>query len=570
VMSGYWPRLYQLSIPDHKFETMAAGGMPSPFQQQGNFYTATVPLRPDLKWTDGTPFTADDAAFTINTVLSFQLGFDWFDFYNPDYIDHADAIDAHTVKFYFKRQPNVGVWQYGALQGPIVQKAYWSRKVSVSSALLPPDDLVSKIVSMKVQITDIQSKIDSLNAILATSYTFGPDYLQNTNDLKGLRDKLNQTNTALTKAQSQYDSAVDAARQSLYALDYQNEPTLGDWLPAGKENGAWLNKVNPAHPYTVPHFDRAAYDSYADESSAVNSIQQGEVNAILLQQGLSPASVNTELKAPVMSNPSLSAHFLIINPDESSLGDPIVRRALFCAIDVDALAKAIGASPLTSFVMKTNEGWFAPQSGVSCGNEPDTTPKQKAVALLKASNYRWVKEPSGQNPGEGLTPPDGAPFPRQHLLVLDQSFDFQAAETASQIRQAAQYLGLPVIVEASNPTEMRYTVFSSHQYDMALLGWRVSEYPGYLCDWFKDGNPFGYKSDRLKSGCEALNSTSDLPAAQKDVYEIQSILSQDLPFIPLYSGLTYDAYRNIKYPFDHVLNGLSGIYGSPSLAIPAP
>jgi len=67
-----------------------------------------------------------------------------------------------------------------------------------------------------------------------------------------------------------------------------------------------------------------------------------------------------------------------------------------------------------------------------------------------------------------------------------------------------------------------------------------------------------------------LNSTSDLSSAQKDVDEIQSILVQDLPFIPLYSGLTYDAYRNIKYPFDSVLDGLSGIYGEPSLAIPAP
>ena len=113
-------------------------------------------------------------------------------------------------------------------------------------------------------------------------------------------------------------------------------------------------------------------------------------------------------------------------------------------------------------------------------------------------------------------------------------------------------------------------VFSSHQYDMALLGWNVSEYPGYLCNWFKDGNPFGYQSDRLQSACEALNSTSDLTTAQKDVYEIQSILAQDLPFIPLYSGITYDAYRNIKYPFDSVLGGLSGVYGAPSLAIPAP
>ena len=118
--------------------------------------------------------------------------------------------------------------------------------------------------------------------------------------------------------------------------------------------------------------------------------------------------------------------------------------------------------------------------------------------------------------------------------------------------------------------EMNYAVFSSGQFDMAILGWRVSEYPGYLCDWFGDGNPFHYDGSRLKSACDALNSTTDLAEAQKQVYQIQSVLAQDLPMIPLYSGVTYDAYRNISYPFDSVLNGLSGICGAPSLAIPAP
>ena len=268
-MSGYWPRLYQLSIPDRNFETMAASGMPSSFQQEGNLYTATVPLRSDLKWTDGTPFTADDVAFTVNTAVSFQLGFDWHDFYNPDFMDHAEAVDAHTVKFYFKKQPNVGVWQYGALQGPIVQKAYWESKVSASAALLPPNTLLPQIASLTAQAADMQSKIDTVNANIAILSTTSTGYIQGVADIKGLQANLNQTNTALSKAQSQYDSTMDAARQSLYALDNANEPTLGDWTPAGKENGAWINKVNPAHPFNAPKFDSAVYEVYASEDDAL-------------------------------------------------------------------------------------------------------------------------------------------------------------------------------------------------------------------------------------------------------------------------------------------------------------
>jgi ABC-type oligopeptide transport system substrate-binding subunit len=126
------------------------------------------------------------------------------------------------------------------------------------------------------------------------------------------------------------------------------------------------------------------------------------------------------------------------------------------------------------------------------------------------------------------------------------------------------------VVQTIDPERLRYAVFSSHKYDLAILSWRVSEYPGYLCDWFKDGNPFGYHSNYLQSSCEALNSTGDLTTAQQDVFGIQSTLVHDLPFIPLYSNTTYDAYRSIRYPFTEVQDGLSGIYGAPSLAIPAP
>ena len=98
---------------------------------------------------------------------------------------------------------------------------------------------------------------------------------------------MNQTNTALAKAQSQYDLAMDAARQSLYALDNANEPTLGDWMPAGQQNGAWINKVNPAHPFNVPKFDSAAYKFFSNEEEAIVAYVAGDVDSILEQNGLS-------------------------------------------------------------------------------------------------------------------------------------------------------------------------------------------------------------------------------------------------------------------------------------------
>ena len=581
VMSGYWPRLYQLSIPDRNFEPMAASAMPSSFQQEASFYTATVPLRSDLKWTDGTPFIADDIAFTVNTALSFQFAFDWHDFYNPDFIDHAEAVDAHTVKFYFRKQPNVGVWQYGALQGPIVQKAYWESKVAASTALLPPNTLLPQIASLTAQVTDMQSKINTVNANIAILPATSSGYIQGIADIKSLRANLNQTNTALAKAQSQYDSAMDAARQSLYTLDNANEPTLGNWIPAGKENGAWVNKVNPAHPFNVPNFERAIYETYPDENRAVDAIENNEVDGVLAPNGITSLDLIVNMPVSIVkSSPNYQVGFLLFNMARSGLDDAAFRRAFACVLDPTNYAfDGVVSWKLGAFVLPGEKFWFSSNTQFPCVNDIDLGSHLKDVAqTLQAVGYTWNQIPGGGVDGNGLRLPGGNSFPNLTLRVGSAAIDpldssalpLSDSSTVNMILNAAQMLGFPLSQEIISPEQLHYAIFSSHQYDMALLGYNVSEYPGYLCDWFQDGNPFGYHSDRLMSACEALNSTSDLTTAQKDVYEIQSILAQDLPIIPLYSGITYDAYRNIKYPFDSVLGGLSGVYGAPSLAIPAP
>ncbi len=572
VMSGYWPRLYQLSIPDRNFETIAASGMPSPFQQEESFYTATVPLRTNLKWTDGTPFTADDVAFTINTALSFQLGYDWHDFYNPDYIDHVEAVDAHTVKFYFKQQPNVSVWQYGALQGPIVQKAYWNPRVSVPVALLPSLELSNQIASLTSQIAQIQSKIDQLNKEIIILPVTSTGYAQTKADIQSQQAGLNQTNTALAKAQSQYDSSMDAARQSLYALVDTNEPTLGDWIPAGEKNGTWINKVNPAHPFNAPHFGNAVYKIYSSENDAVRALQNNEIDSILEPNGLSLAGRRTiGNSASGMTSQGRNLFFLVSNSSSNSvLSNPALRQAVACMIDdrktAGQLGEGIGA--LRFFMLPGETFWNNPNATLPCNTLDPASRMAKAVQMLKTAGYTWKVLPSRNANGQGLTLPGGQAMPTINLLVEDSNQ--QAIDAGNSIRQQLAVIGLPLTVQSVSSDELHYDVFSSHQFDAALLGWQVSAYPLYLCNWFGTPNPFGYSSDRLQSACEALNSTSDLSAAQKDVYQIQSILAQDLPFLPLYSSLTYDAYRNIKYPFDSVLDGLSGIYGAPSFAMPVP
>ncbi|HEY9152123.1 MAG TPA: ABC transporter substrate-binding protein, partial [Anaerolineales bacterium] len=417
---------------------------------------------------------------------------------------------------------------------------------------------------------DLQSKINELNATLATLPTTGTSYLQTVNDVKSVTANLNQTNTAIAKAQSRYDSAMDAARQALYALTDAGEPRLGTWQSKSNSNRTMENDADLHFPFGHPSFNRIVYQFYPSEDAALADFKSGKVDSILEQNGLSAQSQSTLGNSySRMESPALLLHFLVFNDSNPALNDPALHQALTCILDTKAFANQAGnADALASFVALDEKFWNNPGAALPCNGLDSTSRRSQTIQILENAGYKWNVLPSPSSNGQGFTLPTGNAFPAINLMV--SSSEPQENNAGNTIRQQFTLLGIPLTIESVNSDDLRYAVFSSHQYDMAILGWNVSEYPGYLCDWFKDGNPFGYQSDSLKSACEALNSTSDLTTAQKDIYQVQSILAQDLPFIPLYSGITYDAYRNIKYPFDRVLGGLSGVYGAPSLAIPAP
>ncbi|MEJ2593426.1 MAG: ABC transporter substrate-binding protein [Candidatus Thiodiazotropha sp.] len=68
-----------------------------------DFTECTVPLRKDVAWNDGEPFTADDVVFTVETLMEYE-GFGANSFF-VDNIASMSTPDEHTVKFVLT-QPN--------------------------------------------------------------------------------------------------------------------------------------------------------------------------------------------------------------------------------------------------------------------------------------------------------------------------------------------------------------------------------------------------------------------------------------------------------------------------------
>ncbi|MBL8076928.1 MAG: hypothetical protein JNM55_03115 [Anaerolineales bacterium] len=555
LRSEYWPRLYQLVPPEFNFQPQAAEGMPSAVMQDGDGYSAIIKLRADLKWTDETPFTAEDVAFTVNTSLKYELGYDWASYYSIEYLNRAEAVDPQTLKFYFKQKPNVKVWQYGALQGPILQKAFWESRISQASALLPNEQLASDITYSMDYLASVQARVDDLSAQVNALLAKGQENKSLSGDLAKKQEELNYAKNTLNKLLNERAVEIELAHQALFAVDDANEPTLGTWIPAGEKNGVWINEANPAFPFLQPHFDRAVYKTYSDEESAYSAFPKDEVDVVLNLSGVQqqPAAV---------SSPNNSKRFLVFNPGSQLLAEINFRKALACVMDPNEVGLFPGG-----FV--TTDAWKSAQAAFLCDGLTKEQRIEKATGFLKSAGYRWGQEPNASQAGSNLKLPDGTEFPRITLLSLPADVDANRAEIATYIEQQALHLGIPLEIQSTDLASLHYAVYSSKKYDMAIFGWQLSEYPGYLCDWFGAGGQFENDGSSLQFKCEALMVESDLEAAQSHVFEIQSILTEELPFISLYSELTYDTFQNVQYPFGQVLGGLSALYGAPSYAIPA-
>lgn len=96
-------------LMDHNEHNEVVPGLAASWEYEESTFTYTFHLHEGVKWHDGEDFTADDVAFTIETIM------------NPDHeseiasnyedITAIDVIDTHTISFTLQ-QPNVAFLEY--------------------------------------------------------------------------------------------------------------------------------------------------------------------------------------------------------------------------------------------------------------------------------------------------------------------------------------------------------------------------------------------------------------------------------------------------------------------------
>jgi ABC-type transport system substrate-binding protein len=564
VEGGSWPTLFGLSEQRFDLIPNAARDIPGGFTQENGFFTNTISLKENLKWSDGSPVTSADVVFTINTVLKFNLGMNWKNYYDPAFLDHAESIDLLTVKFYFSRLPGLAKWQYGLMQGYFVNKTFWEPKVTpLVESLGDGSDESLRLAAIQTLETLDASGEPLFGAYVLNQWQVGSSisYLPNSNNF--------------------FTGIIVEEYASGAYREFRDEGGY-EWSAYGNTTGDLLLKSSLG-----PQFKSIDFTIY-DYDQAYLAMRNSDIDTIVNPYGMTAGTASqlgSDPRITLASNPQNGMTVLAFNENRDFFaGDPgwNLRKAVACLLDLKTLSETILQQQVIqsqTLVPAANAYWTNPNVNIYCNGLDENTRFLKAAEFISSRGYSWSTQfplfnPNAQSGlqitnGIGLTNPDGTAFPSITVLALAGNKDPLRAATAEYIVQEMKKLGFPVTIQYLGFNELISRVYINQDYDMALLGWGYPVFPEYLCSLFDNGlptNPFGYQSVVLAARCDSFADETDLTKAQSLVFDIQNLLATDIPVITLYSSTVYDPVLNRTLPYTDSLDGINYLYNPHPIA----
>lgn len=478
--------------------------------EQGWF--VTIEIDSDHEWSDGHPVTPKDLVFTFDTVRSLSLGGSWSNVF-PETVTSVEIVGEDLVEIRFSDRPQLSAWPHGVGTAPWMPEHVWS------------------------------------------------------------------------------EVAVETA-EDLYAQAGSHDVSGGPLAITERSEDLILSVRNPGYPGgDTP--DSVEYHVFPDEDAAVAALIAGKIDYVLSPKGLSAEQVRNIEDSPgieVVTNPGNAIRYLGFNLERVPMSDQAFRAALATLLDREELAGAVTptVNPAYSILPAANQMWFDSEAADALradGDDSLGTRLQVVVEMLESAGYAWESAPTVTSEGElshghGLTR-EGEEVAPVTILTPGDSYDPARPEYGAAVANALAVLGFEVqAVETDFDTvvERAFTPddHGGLQYDMYLLGWTLGDpgLPGFYEALFSaDGamNNTGYSSEDFEDAHRAYQEAFTLDEARQALWEMETVLAADVPYLPLYTSPVVEAYRSDSVSFDveASLGGLQARLGSIGVVQPA-
>lgn len=548
VAAGEAPVLFSYTVKDDWVPRLAAD-LPSPlqFDESLQLWRSTLRLKSGQAWSDGTPITAHDVAFTFNAVAAFgatKLG-GYFPTLAPEeLLAKVEARDDLTVEFFLRKRD--ARYRFGILTSPfMIQRGFWGPHVKAALASADP---VRAILD-----------VDVVDEPVAGAF------LQGTWERGSFVDRpVNRRFTGKNATEAVF--ANGAVRR--------DDGAGLSWSGYGSTEGTPSVVVA-----TGPHVDGVHYRVFGTQAAGVLALQSGDVSFLFNPLGLEKGFEDQLKSTPgvtLIRNSANGIRFLGFNQRREPMRRQPFRQAVAVLIDREFITDQVlqgSAFPLSSIVPPANVAWFDPNIKVPGNGMTRADRIREAVRLLESGGFSWASKPvlaadgTLTQPGRGLRMPDGTPVRPLELISVTESYDARRATFATWTARWMNEVGIPV---RTVPLAFNVLVGRTDQQnmDMWILGFQLTRYPTYLQGFFhsrysglRGRNAGGYSSPEYDRLADAfLEEADDLVRAKELAFQLQETLNRDLPWIPLFDSPLIEAYRSdqVRYPLTSLIGGLQG------------
>jgi len=377
-------------------------------------------LRPEARWHDGSPVTADDVIFTFDRIKA--EGQPAMRLYYAN-VDRAEKLGEHRVKFHFSGPRNRELPQIMG-QLPVLQKAWWEEDDRFSRTTLTPWPGSGPY------------RIKSVEANRSITYERVPDYWGENLPLNVGRNNFDELAYDMYRDAT---VALEAFKSNRY--DWRQETTARIWaqdydFPARLRGDVVLEEVEHSRPSGLVGF--------------IFNLRKSKFQDRRVREAIARAFDYEWMNRNYFFGQYERTNSFFENSELAAEGPPSEAELAFLEPVRDQVPEEVFGPPFRS-----------PESD---GSGRDRRQLRQAQQLL--ADAGWTIQ-DGR-----LVGPDGEPM-RIEFLLVQPAFERIAAAYAENLRRLGVTVDLRTVDSSQYINRLR-----EFDYDMIYSGWGQSESPG--------------------------------------------------------------------------------------------
>ncbi len=454
----------------------------------------TVKLR-SAKWSDGTELTSEDVAFTGNLIMEFKVPrrYAYWKF-----IEKIETPDNKTVKFHLKEP--MAVFLDRTLSTPIVQKKEWVKLVEEARGTEKP---LASLLKHKVE---------------------GPV--------------------------SSGPFTIKEHREGAYLFLEKNKYFFG----AGNKIGG--RKLGP-------YIDGIIFKYYGTSDAAILGLKKGSIDMFWwgIESGYLE-DLKKEKDVQLYFNERSALYYMGFNVRKPPFNDSNLRRAIATLVDKDFIISRIlqgQGIKMNSVIPPGNRFWYCPDLPTYGDGLTKEERVRKAYDILRKAGYTWKVPPVDSSgkvvKGEEIRLPDGRPMEKFMILTPPADYDPARAMSGMMIQEWLKEAGIPASAKPMAFKSLNEQVSVRHDFDTFIMGYgRLSLDPDYIRGFFhssqdksRGGNKVGYRNPDFDLIADASTRMMDPNKRRELIWDMQKIVMQDVPYLPLYNPNLIEAVRKDKF-----------------------